>query len=79
MKLIPSEGVNMKPLAFLYLLIAVFVSIIPVHAQSIPTFDPVECPMPIPDGVTVLCGEYKVPENRSSPNGRMIRMSFAML
>ena len=69
----------MKPLAFLYLLIAVFVSVIPVHAQSMPTFDPVECPMPIPDGVAVLCGEYKVPENRSSPNGRMIRMSFAML
>jgi pimeloyl-ACP methyl ester carboxylesterase len=79
LKLIPSEGVNMKPLAFLYLLIAVFVSVFPVHAQSMPAFDPVECPMPIPDGVTVICGEYQVPENRDSPNGRMIRMSFAIL
>ena len=69
----------MKPLALIFLLIAVFVTIIPVHAQSIPMFDTVECPMPVPDGVTVLCGEYQVPENRSNSNSRMIRMSFAVL
>ncbi|MBN8579168.1 MAG: alpha/beta fold hydrolase [Anaerolineae bacterium] len=69
----------MKPLDLIFLLIAIFVSIIPVHAQSIPTFDSVDCPMPIPDGATVVCGVYQVPENRSKPTGRMIRMPFAIL
>lgn len=69
----------MKPLALTFLLIAIFVSVIPVHARSTPTFDPVDCPMPIPGGATVVCGEYQVPENRSNPNGRMIRMPFAIL
>lgn len=69
----------MKPLALTFLLITIFVSVIPVHARSTPTFDPVDCPMPIPAGATVVCGEYQVPENRSSPNGRMIRMPFAIL
>jgi len=69
----------MKPLALTFLLIAIFVSIVPVHAQSTPTFNPVDCPMSIPDGATIVCGEYQVPENRSKPNGRMIRMQFAIL
>lgn len=69
----------MKPLALTFLLIAIFVSVIPVHARSTPTFDPVDCPMPIPAGATVVCGEYQVPENRNNPNGRMIRMPFAIL
>lgn len=69
----------MKPLALTFLLIAIFVSVIPVHARSTPTFDPVDCPVPIPAGATVVCGEYQVPENRNNPNGRMIRMPFAIL
>jgi|GEM_PF-366290 len=69
----------MKPLALTFLLIAIFVSVIPVHARSTPTFEPVDCPMPIPAGATVVCGEYQVPENRSKSNGRMIRMPFAIL
>ena len=69
----------MKPLALTFLLIAIFVCVIPVHARSTPTFDPVDCPMPIPAGATVVCGEYQVPENRNNPNGRMIRMPFAIL
>lgn len=69
----------MKPLSLIFLLIAVFVSSIPVRAQSTTMFAPVECPMPIPDGTRVTCGEYQVPENRSNPNGRMIRMPFAVL
>lgn len=69
----------MKPLALIFLLIAVFSSSIPVHTQTTPTFEPIEYPMPIPDGVQVTCGEYQVPENRSQPNERMIRIPFAIL
>lgn len=69
----------MKPLALIYLLIVLIGSVSPVHARSTPTFDPIECPMTIPHGAEVVCGEYQVPENRSNPNGRMIRMPFAIL
>ena len=51
----------------------------PAYAKPAPIFELIECPMSIPDGTTVVCGEYQVPENRSMPNGRMIRMPFAIL
>ncbi len=69
----------MRPFALSLILIAIFIGFVPAHAQSTPTFDPVECPMPIPEGATVVCREYQVPENRSNPNGRIIRMPFAIL
>lgn len=69
----------MKSLLFITWLIIFLVSVVPVHADSTQGFDPVDCPMPVPDGAQVVCGEYQVPENRNSPSSRMIRMSFAVL
>jgi pimeloyl-ACP methyl ester carboxylesterase len=61
------------------LMTMIFSDFSPAHAQSALAFAPVECPMSIPDGAKVVCGEYRVPENRSKPNGRMIHMPFAIL
>lgn len=69
----------MKRIAILLVLVTLTLGTFPALAQSAQNFDPIECPMPIPDGAQVVCGEYQVPENHSNPNGRMIRMPFAIL
>ncbi|GIV98604.1 alpha/beta fold hydrolase [Roseiflexus sp.] len=69
----------MKRMVICLVFAALTLGALPVRAQSAPTFAPVECPMPIPAGAQVTCGETQVPENRSQPNGRMIRLPFAVL
>ncbi len=69
----------MKRMVICIVFAALMLGTLPVRAQSAPTFAPVECPMPIPAGARVTCGEIRVPENRSKPNGRMIRLPFAVL
>ncbi len=62
----------MKRIVICLVFAALTLGALPVRAQSAPTFAPVACPMPIPAGTRVTCGEIQVPENRSQPNGRMI-------
>jgi len=69
----------MKRIAIFLVLIALTLRATPAWAQPTQNFEPIECPMPIPDGVQVTCGEYQVPENRSKPQDGMIRMPFAIL
>jgi pimeloyl-ACP methyl ester carboxylesterase len=70
---------DMKRIAICLVLIALTLGAVPALAQSAQNFEPIECPMPIPAGARVTCGEYQVPENRSKPQGGMIRMPFAVL
>ena len=69
----------MRSLIVISLLISTFISSISAHGRNSQNIEPIECTMPIPDGAQVTCGEYHVPENRSNPNSRMIRMPFAVL
>lgn len=69
----------MKRIAISLVLVALALGAVPALAQSAQTFEPIECPMPLPAGARVTCGEYQVPENRSEPQGGMIRMPFAVL
>lgn len=69
----------MKRTLICLVLFVVALNVFPVYAQSSTGFDPIECPMPIPAEARVTCGEYEVPENRSNPQGRVIRMPFAIL
>ncbi len=69
----------MKQIAICLVLVALALGTVPALAQSAQNFDPIECPMPIPADMRVTCGEYQVPENRSKPQGGMIRMPFAVL
>lgn len=69
----------MSNLIIISLLFSVLVTSIPAGKQFSQAFEPIECPMFIPYDVTVICGEYQVPENRSNPSSRMIRMPFAIL
>src|SRR5262245_37523296 len=49
--------------------------------QEPATFEPADCPMPIPDTVTVEveCGFLVVPENRLDPDSNDIRLAVAHL
>lgn len=69
----------MRRLAFVFVTFALLANLTPASAQPTLTITPIDCPMPIPDGARVTCGEYQVPENRSKPQGGMIRMPFAVL
>lgn len=44
-----------------------------------PRFEPAPCPVEIPYGMTVECGYLVVPENRSQPEGREVRLAVALL
>jgi hypothetical protein len=47
-----------------------------------PTFEPAECPFGMPagqvEGETVDCGYVVVPENRTNPDSRSIRLAVAI-
>jgi pimeloyl-ACP methyl ester carboxylesterase len=49
----------------------------PVRLQ--PTFNAIDCPFPAPVNLKVQCGYLEVPEDRSQPGARTIRLMVAIL
>ncbi|MBK9747529.1 MAG: alpha/beta fold hydrolase [Chloroflexi bacterium] len=70
----------MKRLLFVVTLITLLTLPRVVSAQpTAPRYELTACPMPVPTGVVVECGYYEVPENRTRPDSRLIRLPFAIL
>jgi pimeloyl-ACP methyl ester carboxylesterase len=46
---------------------------------DVPRFEPAACPFTVPTGAAVECGYLVVPEDRSQPQGRTIRLAVAIL
>ncbi|MCB0180207.1 MAG: alpha/beta fold hydrolase [Anaerolineae bacterium] len=71
--------------SFLWIgLLIVFSWLIPAPAQAqtgptLPRFEPEPCAWPVPANQTVECGYLVVPEDRSAPAGRTIRLAVAIL
>lgn len=52
----------------------------PSPAQAkVPRFEPSDCPIAIPAGARAECGYLVVPEDRSNPDSRTIRLAVAIL
>lgn len=54
----------------------------PVKAETsagVPRFEATSCPFVIPQGETISCGFLVVPENRTRPDGRVIRIFAAIV
>jgi pimeloyl-ACP methyl ester carboxylesterase len=62
-----------------FLLLAVVIGVLPAAAQdSIPRFEPTSCNFTIPNGQDPQCGYLVVPENRSNPGGKTIKIALAV-
>lgn len=48
-----------------------------VDGDQAPRFEPADCPVPVPE--TVACGYLVVPEDRTQPGSRTIRLAVAIL
>lgn len=56
------------------------VLLFPVPLSAAPAFEPAECPFEVPEGTEGLtCGYLEVPEDRSDPDGRTLRLAVAVL
>jgi pimeloyl-ACP methyl ester carboxylesterase len=49
-----------------------------IHTGTVPVFEPAECQFPKPRGYEVRCGYLTVPEDRSQPTGRQLRLHVAI-
>jgi pimeloyl-ACP methyl ester carboxylesterase len=53
--------------------------LLPAAQAGAPGYEPAACPMPAPEGARVECGYLTVPEDRSRPEGRTIRLAVAIV
>src|SRR5262249_34702328 len=61
------------------LLLVALVGVLPAAAQdTVPRFEPGSCDFTVPTGQDPQCGYLIVPENRSNPTGKTIKIALAV-
>jgi len=52
---------------------------VPNTSDGSPATQAVDCPIPVPDGVDVVCGALLVPEDYERPDGQTLRLPYVIL